>query len=257
MLNLFLAELRRIWTQFRRYPGEAIGGIIVTTMLFYGLFLGTRYVAGPGLQFGDRLDAIIIGYVLWTLVLFIIFDIAANLQIESQIGTLEQVFLSPFGAPKVFLARALAGLTLNLTLNLGILLTILVLTGSRLYFPPTLLLPLVSILFAAYGLAFAMGSLALLLKRIQQLLSLIQFALLFLIAAPTETWQGPLRILGFLMPMTSGAGILRNLMARGQSLEPLPVFLALLNGLVYFSLGLGIFRACEREAKRRGILGGY
>jgi len=257
MLNLFLAELRRIWTQFRRYPGEAIGGIIVTTMLFYGLFLGTRYVAGPGLQFGERLDAIIIGYVLWTLALFIIFDIAANLQIESQIGTLEQVFLSPFGAANVFLARALAGLTLNLTLNLGILLIILVLTGSRLYFPPSLLLPLVSILLGAYGLAFAMGSLALLLKRIQQLLSLIQFALLFLIAAPTETWQGPLRILGFLMPMTAGAGILRNLMARGQSLEPLPVFLALLNGLVYFSLGLGIFRACEREAKRRGILGGY
>jgi len=257
MLNLFLAELRRIWTQFRRYPGEAIGGIIGTTMLFYGLFLGTRYVAGPGLQFGDRLDAMIIGYVLWTLVLFIIFDIAANLQIESEIGTLEQVFLSPFGAANVFLARALAGLTLNLTLNLGILLIILVLTGSRLYFPPALLLPLASILLGAYDLAFAMGSLALLLKRVQQLLSLVQFALLFLIAAPSETWQGPLRILGFLLPMTSGAGILRNLMARGQSLEPLPLILALLNGIVYFALGLGIFRTCEREAKRRGILGGY
>ncbi len=257
MLNLFLAELQRIWTQFRRYPGEAIGGIIVIILLFYGLFLGSRYVAGPGFQFGSRLDGIIIGYVLWSLVLFICFEVASNLQIESQIGTLEQVFLSPFGASKVFLARALASLTLNLTLNLGVLLIILALTGSRLYFSPSLLLPLVTVILAAYGLAFAMGSLALLLKRVQQLISLFQFALLFLIATPTETWHGPLRILGLLLPMTSGAGMLRSLMARGQGLDPGQLGLALLNGVVYFALGLLIFRAAEREAKRRGIIGGY
>jgi len=257
MLNLFLAELRRVWIQFRRYPGEAIGGIIAITSLFYGLFLGTRYVAGPGFQFGERLDAIIIGYVLWTLVLFVIFDIASNLQIESQIGTLEQVFLSPFGAAKVFLVRALAGLSLNLTLNLGILVIILILTGSRLYFPLTLILPLITVVLAAYGLAFTLGSLALLLKRVQQLLSLFQFGLLFLIAAPTETWQGPLRILGLLLPMTTGAGILRDLMARGEPLDLARAALALLNGIAYFALGLAIFRACEREAKRRGVLGGY
>lgn len=256
MFNLFLAELRRTWIQFRRYPGEAIGGVIVITLLFYGLFLGTRYMAGP-IQFGDRLDAIIVGYVLWTLVLFICFDIASNLQVESQIGTLEQVFLSPFGASKVFLARALASLTLNLTLNLGILLIILALTGSRLYFSPSLLLPLGTVLLGAYGLALAMGSLALLLKRVQQLISLFQFALLFLIAAPTETWSGPLRIVGLLLPMTSGAGLLRDLMARGQSLNLGQFVLTLLNGMAYFALGLLIFRSSEREAKRRGILGGY
>lgn len=114
MLELFLAELRRSWLQFCRYPGEAVGLISFTTILFYGLFLGARYIAGPALQLGDRVESIIIGYVLWTLVLFIIADIAGNLQYEAQNGTLEQLFLSRFSAIKVLLMRTLASLTSTL-----------------------------------------------------------------------------------------------------------------------------------------------
>jgi ABC-2 type transport system permease protein len=66
MLELFLAEFRRSWIQFIRYPVEAIGGIVITTSIFYGLFLSARYIAGPSLQFGDRLDAIVVGYTLWS-----------------------------------------------------------------------------------------------------------------------------------------------------------------------------------------------
>lgn len=256
MFELFLAELRRGWIQFTRYSIDAISGVIITTTVFYGLFLSVRYVAGP-IQFGDRLDAIIISYVLWSLSLFIMGDIAGGLQSEAQTGTLEQLFLSPFGAPRVFVTRAIANLTLQLTLILSILLIIIALTGSRLSFPPILILPLATVLLSAYGLAFAMGSLALLLKRVQQLLGIFQFALLFLLTVPTETWSGSIQILGLLLPMAPGAGLLRDLMARGAGLDLLRFTLALLNGLIYFSLGLFLFRWAEREAKRGGKLGGY
>lgn len=67
-------------------------------------------MSGGSAEFpGDRLDAIIIGYVLWIVVLFVVFDIASNLQIESQIGTLEQVFLSPFGAIALAIPVACSG----------------------------------------------------------------------------------------------------------------------------------------------------
>jgi len=257
MLELFLAEFKRSWIEFIRYPTEAIGGIAITTTVFYGLFLSARYIAGPALQFGDRLDAIVVGYVLWTLVLSIMSDIAFGLQYEAQVGTLEQVFLSPFGALKVFLARAIASLTLRLTLNLSILLLILALTGSHLHFSVSLLLPLSTILLGAYGLAFTMGALALLLKRVQQLLGIFQFALLFLMTAPTESWDGSLKVVGLLLPMTPGAGILRGLMARGQAIDLTQFTLALLNGAGYFTLGLLLFGWAEREAKRRGRLSGY
>jgi ABC-2 type transport system permease protein len=257
MLELFLAEFRRSWIQLIRYPAEAIGGVVITTSIFYGLFLSARYIAGPTLQFGERLDAIIVGYVLWDLILFIMTDIVGRLQYEAQTGTLEQLFLSPFGAPTIFVIRGLASLALHLVLIVSILLIIMALTGSRLQFPPTLLFPLLTVLLGAYGLAFMMGSLALLLKRIQQLLGIFQFGLLFLMATPTETWAGPLQTVGFLLPMTTGAGLLRDLMARGKPLDPAMFTLALLNGIGYFLVGLLIFRFAEREAKRRGILSGY
>jgi ABC-2 type transport system permease protein len=257
MLELFLAELKRGWIQFIRYSFEAIAGVTITTAIFYGLFLSARYIAGPTLQFGNRLDAVVVGYVLWSLALFIMTEIAGGLQSEAQTGTLEQLFLSPFNAPTVFLLRALASLTRQLTLIVGVLLIIMALTGSRLSFPPSLLLPFATVLLGAYGLAFAMGSLALLLKRVQQVLGIFQFALLFLLTIPTETWVGSPRLLGLLLPMTPGAGILRDLMARGQPLELLQFVLALLNGIAYFSLGLVLFRWAERETKRRGKLSGY
>jgi len=80
------------------------------------------------LQFGDRLDAIVVGYVLWTLVLSIMDDIAFGLQYEAQVGTSSR-FSSRLWCVESLLARAIASLTLRLTLNLSILLIILALTG--------------------------------------------------------------------------------------------------------------------------------
>jgi ABC-2 type transport system permease protein len=256
-MSLFLAELKRNWIQSLRYASEILAGVIGTTVIFYGLFLSTQYIAGSGFQFGDRLDAIIIGYVLWALMLFILGDIAGGLQQEARTGTLEQLFLSPYPASTVFLMRALSSLLINLLINLSILLIIIAFTGSQIAFPPTLFPPLLAVLMGAYGISFAMGSLALLLKQVQQLLSVFQFALLFLFTAPVETWTGTARFLGWLVPMAPGAGLLRAVMARGQGLDGLGLAIALLNGAVYLGLGLLLFHFAERETKRRGKLGGY
>lgn len=256
-MSLFLAELKRSWIQLTRYSSEIIGGIVGTTIIFYGLFLSARYIAGPGFQFGDRLDSIIVGYVLWTLMLFILGDIAGGLQQEARTGTLEQLFLSPYPAATIFLMRSIASLLLNLLINLAILLLIIALTGSQIAFPPTLFPPLLTVILGAYGIAFAMGSLALILKQVQQLLSIFQFALLFLFTAPVETWTGELQRLGWLLPMAPGAGLLRDVMARGEGLDWHRWAIALLNGAIYFGLGLFLFQQSERQVKRQGKLGGY
>lgn len=257
MLELFFAELRRAWIQFIRYPFEAVGGIFITTTIFYGLFLSAKYVAGPSLQLGDRFDAIVVGYVLWTLVLFIAADLASGLQIESQTGTLEQLFISPFGAVVIFFMRAIADLVIQLILIVIILFILIALTGSRIAFPPILILPLLTIILGAYGLSFLMGSLALLLKRVQQVLGIFQFALLFVLATPTEEWTGWGQVARWLIPMTGGAGLLRDLMARGKGLNGLEFGFALANGFAFLAIGLAVFHFCEQRVKRQGNLGGY
>ena len=257
MFELLLAELTRAGIQFRRYLFEAIGGIVISTAVFYGLFLSASYIAGPGLAFGDRLDAIIVGYVLWTLVLFIMANISGTLQREAQTGTLEQLFISPYSASQVFLARAVADLLLQAGLIAAILVIIMALTGRWLAFPLSLWLPLLTVLLGAYGLSFAIGSLALMVKRIQQVLGIFQFALLFLLSVPTEEWTGNLRLLGDLLPMSPGAGLLRNVMARQQALDLHQLGIALVNGGVYFAIGLVLFRWAERYTKRHGNLSDY
>ncbi|NJN87351.1 MAG: ABC transporter permease [Leptolyngbyaceae cyanobacterium SL_7_1] len=257
MFHLFVAEFKRSWIQLLRYPTEVISAIVVTTIVFYGLFLSARYVAGPGVQFGDRMESIIIGYALWSLAMFIMADITGGLQREAQTGTLEQIFISPFGAPKVFLVRALAGLTIQVALNLVILVILMVLTGTRLAFPPMLLLPFVSILMGVYGLAFILGSIALRVKQVQQLLGICQFVFLFLLTVPVESWAGSFKFFAMLLPMVPGAGLLRDLMARDQTLNVGLWAIALVNGFVYLALGLLLFRYAERETKRQGKLAGY
>lgn len=257
MMDLLYAEFKRTWIQLIRYPTEIISGIIITAAVFYGLFVSAQYIAGPGFAFGDRLDAVVVGYLVWTLILFINNDIAINLQLEAQTGTLEQIFLSPFGAPRVFLARAIASLGLRLLLILGILFLLMGLSGSRLAFPPLLLLPLGSLLLAGYGLAFLMGAAALVFKRVQQVLGIFQFLLLFLLAAPLEESTGAMQYVRFLLPMIPSTGLLRDLMARGIPLDWLTYGLALMNGIVYFAAGLLVFQWAERTAKQRGSLSGY
>ncbi|MEN9226132.1 MAG: ABC transporter permease [Thermostichus sp. HHBFW_bins_43] len=255
MIQLFLAELKRSWIQYIRYPVEALGGILITTFFFYALFVGAQYVAGPASQFGERLDAVVIGYVLWTLVIFVVNDIALNLQVEAQTGTLEQVLLSPFSAAAIFLARACASFLLRFSIVITILGVILLLTGSQLRFPPSLVLPLASVVLGSYGFAFLLGSAALIFKRIQQLLILSQFGLLFLLATPTEEWQGSLKWVGQWLPMTAGAGLLRDVMVRDVDLDGLRLLIAVTSGILYFGLGLVAFRWAVQVAKHRGILG--
>jgi ABC-2 type transport system permease protein len=257
MLKLFLAELKREWTLLRRYITEMIAGIVGVTVAFYGIFLTTKYVAGPVPKFGDRLDAIVVGYVLWSLVVFIVGSIAGGLQQEAFTGTLEQIFLTPYGARQVFITRAIANLAIQLIQNIGILLIITVLTGTHLSFPPLLVLPLMAVLLGAYGLSLTVGSLALLLKRVQQILGFLPFGLVLVLMVPVESWTGPFQLLGFILPMTPGAEMLRDLMARGELFNWVAFAIALLNGGAYLALGLFLFRKAEQVAKHRGKLGGY
>lgn len=257
MLELFKAEFRQKWLQFIRYPIEAISLVFITTFVFYGLFLGVQYIGGPALEFGDRLDSIIVGYVLWNLIILIMTDIALSIQTEAQTGTLEQLFLSPFGAPFVFLVRGLASLTLRLAITSGIMVIIVFLSGATLALPPSLSLPLIAVLLSAYGLAFLIGSLALLFKRVSQLLSIFQFALLILLSLPTEKWIGWLKVVNWILPMAGGAGVMRNLMVWGEPLQLVSLCFALMNGIVYLLLGMWTFSFTENRVKMNGKLGGY
>lgn len=257
MLNLFLAEFRRNWLEFIRYPADALVGTVILIVLFYGFFIGAGYMAGADAGFGERLDSIIVGYVVWTLALHTLTSVAGDLQKEAQVGALQQVFLSSYGPIRVFVSRTVADILLNSVITLAVLLVIMLLTGRYLNFSAASLLPVGAILLGSFGLAFLMGALALWLKRIQQVTGLGQFVLLFLVMVPFENWGGLAWGAQFVFPIVPGVGLLRDLLARGAELNWNVLMLAYVNGLVYAALGLLVFHLTIGKVKRLGTLGWY
>ena len=53
MIELLIGELKRTWVQTLRYPSEVIGGVVILTAVFYGIFVGAQYMAGSSGTFGD------------------------------------------------------------------------------------------------------------------------------------------------------------------------------------------------------------
>lgn len=256
MIGLFRAEFRRVWLEFLRSPAETLVSIIVLIVLFYGFFLGADYMAAGEAGFGMRLDMIIVGYAVWTLSLHSLTSVAADLQKEAQMGAMQQVFLSSHGPVRVFISRTLADVLLNSIVTLSILIGILLLTGRRFAFSFATLAPVGAIMLGSFGVAFLMGALALWLKRVQQLINLGQFVLLFLVMAPFETW-GVLAWVQAVLPMVAGAGVLRETLARGGELSASMLALAYANGVVYAIAGLVVFRMTITKVKRLGTLGWY
>lgn len=250
MVDLFLAELYRSFLQFRRYPLEFVGGLVTLSLIFYLLFAGARLLAGPGVEFGDRLEGVLVGYLLWTFTLSAYNGLSFFLMEEARTGTLEQLFLTPYGPTRLLLLRQLADLFSQgiFVLVLGLILAAL--TGAQLDFSPAVFLPALGVLLGGYGLGLLMGSLALLFKRIGQLLGLSQFLLLIPLQAPGEgVWA--------LLPLAPGAALTREMMAQGSPLGTGPLLLAWANGLGYFLVGLWVFNWAVRLAKARGLLHGY
>jgi ABC-2 type transport system permease protein len=257
MHRLLAAEAWRTFTLFRRYPSEALVGVLTLGVMFGLFLLGVQYVGLPAETFGSRLDAVIVGYVLWSLTLMTLSDAGYGVQMEAQMGTLEQVFQSPFGPIRILFARTLASIGLYLILNVLVLAVLLLLTGRTLHFSPLIALPLLTLLLAATGLGFALAGLAVVFKRIDQVLQVAQYALLFFVISPVETWKGTLRILGTAIPLAPSAGIVRDISARNTPPALSDLAIAAGNGLVWLVVGVLLYVLLDRSARRKGQLGAY
>jgi ABC-2 type transport system permease protein len=257
MLRLFEAELIRYWTLYRRYPADVIGNLVFLSATFYALLIGSRYVAGPSAQFGGRVDAIIVGYWLWTVLIFALVTMAAELQTEALTGTLEQLSLSGHGLTRIMLVRGLAAVGFNVALTLVMLGSMLLLTGRRLLISAPVAIPLGAVLVGAYGLSLGLGALALLFKRVQHLIQMAHVALLFLVMAPVESFSTPAWVIAQVFPIAPAASLLRLLMVDGQPLDGRLAAVVAVNAFGYFAAGVWLFRWADREARRRALLGQY
>jgi len=252
--TLLWAQTKKRLLLMYRYPLNTLSGLAMTFLFFGMVFFGGRAVAGQALT--DSLGGIIVGYFLWSMALGAFSGVARSVTQESEWGTLEQLYMSPFGYGRVMIAGIVVGLLESVAWGAATLAFMLAVTGKALYLPvATVAVLTVFAVAPAIGLGFFFGGLALLYKRVENIFNVMQFVLIGLIAAPTVgvVW---LRLL----PIAQGSYLLTLSMQEGIRLwEFPPTELALLAGtaVAYFGLGYAAFQRMAGRARRQGLMGHY
>lgn len=257
MLSLFFIESKRQWIIFRRYPVEAFAGVIVFTVIFLGMFLGSKYLAGGSVTFGTKLDVVVAGYVVWLVTTGLFVGPGAQLTEDARTGILEQLFMSQRNFAFFTGVRALGGLAQHLLLISVVLSVICLLTGARLGLRFGELIPFLGVILASTGLGLMVASYAMMVKQINSILGIGQFLLLALVVTPIASlgeW-GP--VLSAITPINPSSQLLQAQLATGHEATVLELLVSAGNGLLYLLFGMRLLNLAGAVAKRRGTIGSF
>lgn len=240
-----------------RYWPNTLTGIVVFYIVFLLLFFGAKRFMGDQPAFGQTIEGLIVGYLLWLFTLNAYSDFTNFITREAQWGTLEQLYMSATSFGWVLVSRMFASFLVGNIYMIGSMLGLaMVTTGRYLNLDLVSLLPLLILTLAGpYGVSFLMGGLAVVYKRIGNPLQILNFLFIGLIAAPVHKYP----FLRFL-PLAQGSSMINEVMTKGASITDFPLTdLLFLVGNSIFYLGLGFlgFKLLERMAQRRGLLGHY
>jgi ABC-2 type transport system permease protein len=254
MIALLIGMARRDLKELRRYGFDTFFQFAGIFMLFTLLFWGAQGVGGADIREGDTLPAIVVGFVVLSIVLGSFFTTSQWLTQEATLGTLEQLAMSPFGLLTVLLVEAVASLWV-LALITGVLLVgAQAVSGQWLHIDVVTLAPLVGLLLVQMvGLSLMVGGAAVVFKRVASLANLMQFVFLALVSLPIADYPA-LRY----MPIGLANQLIRESTVRevglldmnGGDLLQLVVLAA-----AYFAVGVAVFLKCERVARERGLIG--
>ncbi len=253
---LYGASFRRSLIEFRRYIFDTFSGIVTVYGFFLIIFLGARIFGGDQPGFGRTLEGVVVSYGVWALTIFALSGLTFEMTQEAQLGTLEQLGMSPFGLVNVLLARVFSSLGVQFFVW-AILLTLMMATTGRwlnidvVSVVPLLLLTLIGVI----GVGFVLAGLAVVFKRVQNALQIYQVLLLGLVVAPVDD-------VSFVkyLPVAWGSELLRRVMVGGRSVFDMPLgdlLFLIANTTLYFACGIAAFKGFERVARERGLLGHY
>ncbi|OLZ42660.1 ABC transporter [Natrinema saccharevitans] len=243
-----------------RYPIDFAFQIVAMYLFFVGVFFGGQAIVDQvanGVEgFGETFEGIIVGWFLWTMAQTAYMGLQQDVTAESRWGTLEQLFMSPYGFNTVMSLKTIVNVLFAFLWGFVVLLLMMVTTQRWLVVDFWTVIPITILtLMPAIGIGFGIGGLALVYKKISSINSIMQFVLIGLIAAPVT--DAPL--VGVL-PLAQGSTMLQTAMRDGTalwefSLVDLSILLG--TGLAYFLVGFVVFYYASRVARKRGVMSHY
>lgn len=189
----------------------------------------------------------------------------ASLLSTEEPGTaiLDQLAMSSFPLWMIALVRDIASFVSFIPSMALIMGAVSITTGVRFPWPAaSSLAPIVMMRLGMLGIGYALGAVALLVKRVGGLVNLVSMAVFALAFVPVREWRGALGALGIVFPyrwwyglavdLTFGGTEAARRLARGVAGPGMALAFAMT--LVYFFAGLLAFNAAFRASLRRGSL---
>jgi ABC-2 type transport system permease protein len=250
--HLFVNEIKLQWYEMRQYWFETLSGLIFITGIFLGLFYGIK---GFMLEQGDgqSLDGLLLGFLLWTFATGAYGSVTKSVIEDTQKGYIEQLFLCPNGFISLMLYRSLSESIVGLVMLTVIAYVVMAITGNWLNinfasFYGILLLSAPSLV----GFGLMISGLALLFKRVETVGAMLTLALMGLVALDGL----PLNVFTF-FPFVPGASLARDIVLDQSSFRLDHLLIVMANSLVYLVGWIFAFRAFEKQAKKRNLIGQY
>lgn len=253
---LFYGMTKRGVRTLVRYGFDSVTQIVSLLLLFALLFYGAKAVIGPSGLHSQTLPSIVSGYFVWMLAVFGYGSAAGQLLEEATTGTLEQLAMSPLGLRTVVVTAFAASWLAQLVLLVGCFVLMMLISGTWLHIDVVSLVPLIFLTSVGiFGVGLLTGGLALIFKRTQALLQLLQFGFVGLVAAPLD------RLPWFkYLPLAWGNVLIRRVMVQGQSIFSMragDVLFLVVHAAAWLAFGLFAFARLERIARDRALLGHY
>jgi len=245
-------ELRRSWILTTRYRVDSALSVGLLVLLFYGLLFGTRSAALGTYALGSGNEGLLLGFSCWVLATGGVSHVAHDIEEEAKTGTLEPLFLGVPGPGTVFMARNVAAMLAGVPVLLLVATALALATRSVFHVCAAALLPLLSLDMAASGIGFALGALAILVKRVRIPVVLAQLVVVGMLVSHIEG-PGVQQLLAWL-PIAPALHALRRLLLSGASLTPGTCVLLVANGMAWLAIGFGLFQLSIRRARALGLL---
>lgn len=251
-IHLFVNEMKLQWYEMRQYWFETLSGLFFITGIFLGLFYGIKsFVLDQG--DGQSLDGLLFGFLLWTFATGAYGSVTKSVIEDTQKGYIEQLFLCPSGFISLMLYRSLSESLVGLVMLTAIAYIVMAITGNWIainfaYLYSILLLSAPSLV----GFGLMISGLALRFKRVETVGALLTLALMGLVALDGL----PLNIFTFL-PFVPGASLARDIVLEQSTLRLDHLLIVISNSVVYLAGGIFVFKAFEKQAKKRNLIGQY
>lgn len=248
--QLFLAELKRGFLEWVRYPIQPIAGLVFILCIFVAVFYGANALPMFRNTGGVNLTKLVITFFCWEVTVFAVGQAAGRIEHDAERGTLEGLFTSKLRPSTIILVRIFVGASKGMIFALASLAMILLYTGAHLSVGVIAIIALVIFNVALSGIGVVLAGLCVVAKRFTLLLPIAYLAIGVLVTAAVSSSQGSNWIW---FPVYSNVVLLSEVIS-GRAVSITQFATTALWAPVTLIAGLYCFERLVNVARRRGTL---